>query len=343
MSPHDHRPTPPRDELVERLLRLADTGPEIPDDGAARVKNAIRPLWHEQVRARRRTHRLWWAAGLAAAASVVVAIALVGRPDRAPGPSVAPVATLELIHGTLQHTPPSGAARSYDTADLDTTVEPGSWLSTDSTSRAALRLAGDVSLRLDRETRVRLETGDTLTLDRGAAYVDSRNGGGSAVEIRTRLGVARDIGTQFEVRCEGDRLTVAVRQGMVELMSGGDDLRIGGGSALTVAADGSRLARATSASGPEWAWTQEVAPFLDIEGRSVMAFLDWVSRETGLWIRFADREVEQAATTTLLHGTIEGLAPSEAAKVVLPGCGLTATRSDGTLLVSRIPPADGRP
>ena len=77
--------------------------------------------------------------------------------------------------------------------------------------------------------------------------------------------------------------------------------------------------------GPEWSWVQEIAPPFDIESRSVLAFLDWVSRETGVTIRFADPEVEQLAAATILHGAIEGLTPSEAPAVILPSCRLAAT------------------
>jgi hypothetical protein len=87
---------------------------------------------------------------------------------------------------------------------------------------------------------------------------------------------------------------------------------------------------------PAWAWTQKIAPAFDIEGRSVLAFLDWVSVETGLTIRFSDREVERLAATTILHGNIEGLSPAQAPAVILPSCRLAVTEEPGTLLVRRM-------
>ena len=38
-----------RDDMVERLLQLADDGPEIPAGGADSVKQAARPLWRREV------------------------------------------------------------------------------------------------------------------------------------------------------------------------------------------------------------------------------------------------------------------------------------------------------
>jgi hypothetical protein len=79
-----------------------------------------------------------------------------------------------------------------------------------------------------------------------------------------------------------------------------------------------------------------VAPALEIEGRSAVVFLRWVSRETGLVLRFGDEEVERFAAATTLHGTIEGLSPADAAGIVLPGCGLEHRVVDGTLVVERL-------
>ena len=68
----------------------------------------------------------------------------------------------------------------------------------------------------------------------------------------------------------------------------------------------------------------------------MIAFLDWVSGETGLWIRFADPELERFAGETLLHGAVQELTPSDAADVVLVSCGLAAERDGAALVVKRI-------
>jgi hypothetical protein len=76
-------------------------------------------------------------------------------------------------------------------------------------------------------------------------------------------------------------------------------------------------------------------------GLSVVAFLDWVSGETGFTIRFADREVEQLAAATILHGNIAGLSPGEAPEVILPSCRLAVIEEPGSLLVRRLEPDEG--
>jgi ferric-dicitrate binding protein FerR (iron transport regulator) len=333
-----HRPPP---DPVERLISLADEGPPIPADGAEQIKASLRPLWRQQVRATIRRRRTVVAAvALAAAASAILAVTLVGTNQPQPV-DPEPVASAAAVRGLLEILPAAGAPTRISEDDVGLVVTAGTWLRTDATSRAALDLEGGQSLRLDSNTRLRVETAEAMVLDRGAVYIDSGIDSRGAVEVRTTFGVARDIGTQFEVRREGGTLKVRVREGRVSLSRDGELLQLAQGTAVTVAADGSKETGGVLSHGQEWAWVQEVAPAFSIEGRSVVAFLDWVARETGLWVSFSDSEVERFAGTTLLHGSIAGLAPAEAPQVVLPGCGLEATRSGDTLLIGR-PPVDGR-
>lgn len=166
-------------------------------------------------------------------------------------------------------------------------------------------------------------------------YVDSRSGAGGAIEVRTPLGTARDVGTQFEVRHADDGLLVRVREGSVSVSRRAESFEVGEGTTVTVLPDGSTRRGTTRPDGPEWQWAAEAAPPLAIEGQSAATFLRWVTRETGLGLRFADDQVERFAETTVLHGTIEGLSPARAAGVVLPSCGLDHRVIDGTLVVER--------
>jgi hypothetical protein len=187
---------------------------------------------------------------------------------------------------------------------------------------------------------LRIDSEASISLDSGALYVDAQKGPVPGVEVRTALGTATDIGTQFEVRVEGDILDIRVREGIVSLTRGDEDFRIAQGFTLSVAADGGLATGSITAFDPSWSWVQAVAPPLDIEGVSVMSFLDWVSSETGLSLRFEDAEVEQLAAKTILHGSIEDLAPMETPAVVLPSCRLAASQDDGTLLIRRLGAGD---
>jgi hypothetical protein len=319
--------------MVERLLSVAGDGPAIPEDGTDRVKELIRPAWQAEVAARARQRSRVWIGGLAAAAALIIAIITLpalrrGQPIEAPQ-----VIVVARIDGSLEVTPPASQVVILAADDESSEVPRGSLLRTGPASRAAVWLGDDRSLRLDTDTALRLDSAASVSLDSGAIYVDAQNGAASRVEVRTALGTATDVGTQFEVRLEHDTLDIKVREGAVSLTRGDQDFRIAQGVTLAVAADGEVVTGSITPYDPSWSWAQEIAPVFDIEGRTVLAFLDWVSSETGLSIGFSDTEVEQLAATTILHGSIEGLTPGQAPAVILPSARLAVTDEPGILVV----------
>ena len=108
--------------------------------------------------------------------------------------------------------------------------------------RATLRLANGVELRLDAGTEVRFPAAAAVALDRGGIFVDTGAAGAERrVEIRTSAGIARDVGTAFEVRMVADAMRVRVRDGLVNLESGGAIHQAG--RAVELIADQSGVAR----------------------------------------------------------------------------------------------------
>jgi len=322
--------------LVERLLNAAGPGPEIPEDGAARVKDSIRPLWKEGISARARQRQRLWAGGLAAAAALIIAaVYLPSLRHIDPQPARLGI-TVALIDGTLEVTPPGEGVGIFTAEEAGSEVPPGSLIRTRAGDRAALRLADGRSVRLDVNTEMRLDSEASISLDSGAVYIESSGSSTGSIEVRTSLGTARDIGTQFEVRLESGALDVRVREGLVSLTRDDEDYQISNGITFSVDADGAVSTSSITPYDAVWGWTQEIAPPFEIEGRSALSFLVWVSSETGLSVRFADTGTEQDAATTILHGTIEGLSPSEAPAVVLPSCRLVAIQEPGALLVRRL-------
>jgi ferric-dicitrate binding protein FerR (iron transport regulator) len=319
--------------LVERLLHAAGPGPEIPEDGAARVKDLIRPVWRDEVTARSRQRSRVWIGGIAAAAALIIAMVSLQslRPDT---PALTPqTIVVALIDGTLEVTPPGSNVEFFTADNTNREIPRGSLMRTGSGSRAALWLTDQMSLRLDSNTELRLDSEASLSLESGAVYLDSRDDAGSGIEVRTAFGTATDIGTQFEVRLEDGTLDLRVREGLVSLTRDDEDFQITQGIRFSVGADGSVSTSAITPYDPAWSWTQEIAPVFDIEGETVLAFLDWVSSETGLSIGFADTEVEQLAATTILHGSIEGLTPAQAPAVILPSARLTVSEEPGAMMV----------
>lgn len=327
--------------MVEQLLRAAGPGPEIPENGAARIKHLIRPDWKEGVTARRQQHGRLWLGGLAAAAALVIALLyLPSFPRGTPAPEQHAILVV-LIDGTLEVTPPGSHVGFLTPEHVGSEIPRGSLIRTAAGSRAAIRLAGQRSLRVDVTTELRLDSEASISLDSGAVYVDSQNGTNSGIEVRTALGTATEIGTQFEVRVEDRSLNVMVREGLVSLAHGDEEHQITQGVSLSMSAEGAVRTSVITAFDPAWSWTQEIAPSFEIDGQTVLAFLDWVSSETGLSIGFADAEVEKFAAMTILHGSIDGLSPTEAPDAILPSCQLSATIESGALQIRRAVPDRG--
>ncbi len=250
-----------------------------------------------------------------------------------------PVAFLAVTRGPVEMLGASAQpASSRLLTQIGEPIHAGAVVDTgtgDSAGRTAIRLAGGQSMRLDTGSRVRFASSSSVTLERGAVYVDSAAGG--AVEVRTTLGVVRDIGTQFEVRLTpesgGDpALRVRVREGSIMLEQDGASHHAAAGEQLQTS--GGTVERGASPShGPEWDWVLDTAPAPEIAGKPLADFLAWVSREGGWTVRFADQETARIAAATVLHGDVKNLGVTEASSMVLHGSGLDYRLEDGTFVV----------
>ena len=170
---------------------------------------------------------------------------------------------------------------------------------TTSVGTLAMTLTSGVHLRLDASSTARLDSATDVWLERGAVYVDSAGAlpGVSPISIHTPAGVVRDIGTRFEVRRDGTDLRIRVRDGEVLVTyANGAGVRAGAGEELFSGPDGSDRSisrRPIAATGSEWAWAERAAPPFSVEGKTLGAFLDWVSREGAWTVTFADAAAER--------------------------------------------------
>lgn len=327
--PQPQSSPPNESDAIARLLRLADPSPAVPRQAEDRVKAATRRTWRESTRARRRRYYVWGAVGLAAAS---LAIAVITMPRTSSEPASAPsrvVATLRAATGTVTRSLEAEARPLR----LGESVSSGTVLETGAGVRAALELPGGASLRLDSGTSLILLAARVVRLERGALYFDSAGDASIEVlEVHTDLGVVRDIGTQFEVRRDGE-LRVRVREGLVNLDRDGATYEASAGVELRLSERGELSRHATPVFGPNWDWILDVAPAFTLEGHTLDAFLAWVSRETGWQTEFVERTVGDSAPDVVLHGSIEGLRPDRALDAVLPTCGLAHRFEGGVLLI----------
>ena len=309
------------ERMVASLLRMAGPREEASADSTRRVRDAAHASWRRAVVARRR-RMLWLTGCVAAAAAAILVFALQTRRD-----VLDPAGELMLSNGDLVRGDGSVAPPGMK-------LLPGEVLTTDASARAALRLAGGPTLRMDAGTRVVLKGPLSLELVRGTIYLES-DGDTHArgrLEVETPAGIVRDVGTRFEVSTRDGETRVRVRQGSVSLDRARGTGPIQAGAELVMDAAGGVRTGTIPASDPSWSWILEVAPGFEMEGRSLGAFLDWVSSETGMAVVFEPASAGPRARGIVLHGSIGTLRPDLAIGVVLPTCGL-GHRVDGDTLV----------
>jgi hypothetical protein len=275
-----------------------------------------RTVWLDQARRGRRIRFARMATLSLAAAAVLVMSVVTWRRDTAPAP--------EVIVATHNGAP----------------LRLGSALKTDSVTRTALRLASGIELRLDVNSEIAFADASTISLVRGALFVDtgSATGPNRSVDIRTPLGTARDIGTRFEIRLIDARsrlVRVRVRDGIVRLTTTRGAENAERGNEL-VASESGEIARAKAPiTGEEWDWvTLAAAPF-DLDGRTLADFLAWVTHEGGWELRFETEALARSASTIVISGSVDGLTPQQALRAVLATCGLSHRRDGDVVTLTR--------
>ena len=316
---------------VANLYRLAGPAPVLPEEEVEPIREAAREAFLRSAR-RRLRRRI---TGIAAALAACVAILLVVGPfeHESVAPPSAPLATVTQTRGVVSIHP--GAEELTGPGELGR----GGSIRTGSTGRVALSLAErGGSLRFDGGSRARLRSSRSVVLERGALYYDSTENGRGIV-VHTPLGEVSDVGTRFEVRLLADAgepggLLVRVRDGDVAVRAKERELRLDGGAELVLRGDGTKRVGSVAPDAPEWEWAVEAAFVPPIEGASLQWFLDWVSHELGVTWRLTEPRPELEPEATVLHGSVEGLTPSEALELVLAGAGLQHERIDGEIRVS---------
>lgn len=344
MKEHDNGPRSPadrpgsEDERVVRLLTMAGPRPAVPPAVAAQVKAAARAEWQRAV-AEHRQPRRWRPSGALLALAAALVLVLGGGLWRWLGSPVAgPVAVVELAGGGVVATTQAGTAERLEPGvELDS----GTWIETSpggTAARAALRLADGAGLRIDHGSRLRLVSAGDIELRRGAVYIDSPLAG-EPLAIHTEFGVARDIGTQFEVRLvePSKSLRIRVREGLVELDRLGTRHSAAAGEELALLPNGSLVRGKVSSHGPSWDWVLAALPAYSIDGRSVDEVLAWAAREGGWELRYATESVAELAAEIRIYGPPAGSDLEDTVVAALTGSGLAHRLDNGRLLVSELP------
>jgi FecR-like protein len=328
-------------DSIEALLRATGRRPAVPADRMDRVRAAAHETWRRQVARGVMHRRIGWGVSLAAAAVVVLAV---GLGIRALQPSIAPdlsgVRVERVANAAWTRARSFPLFRSEAPLHAGSIVSWGDAVTTGTDARVALRTPSGHSLRLDTGTTLRVLSDRVFALERGAVYVDLRGDRAhpeTSLRIDTAVGTIEDHGTQFAVRFDGGSLSLQVREGEVTLSAPAERSVARAGQALTLDASGRITTTDDAGTGAGWTWVESIAPMMEIEGRSLLEFLDWVVRERGVRLRFADSGFEGRAPSIVLKGSIAGMTLEEATTSVLATCGATHQWDEGALVVGADP------
>jgi hypothetical protein len=108
---------------------------------------------------------------------------------------------------------------------------------------------------------------------------------------------------------------------------------VAAGRELEVEEGGSVARRNAPQYGPDWDWFTEVTPMMEVQGRPVREFLEWMARERGWTLSFADTWTADRAASIMIDGSIDGLTLDQALDAVLRTTTLTHRVENGVLKI----------
>lgn len=315
---------------IARLIRLAGRREPVPEERTRRVKTNVRRHWQAELRRRSRARFRRTAVILATAATIVIA-ALIGVQRYGPDRTSDATMTVESVAGS--------AWMQEEPLAAGTEILAGSPVRTGNDGRLAVRLESGHSVRLDGGSLLTMVEPGVLQLEQGAVYVDSGTGNSDPepLVVRTEAGSIRETGTQYEIRLLDESLRIRVREGSVVLTDQQGEHAVETASQLERLADGTISRGPILLHGPEWDWVAGITPMIDFRGRTADAFLEWIARERGWTLTYADLEVARAAAGTELGGSAGEIGIDQALDAVLPACRLAYRLEGGTLLIDSRP------
>jgi ferric-dicitrate binding protein FerR (iron transport regulator) len=202
---------------------------------------------------------------------------------------------------------------------------------------ALISLVGGGTLRITAATVVDVMGSNEIRLERGLIYVDKPLAASGNLRVLTRAGTVEHVGTEFEILSTDRQVRVRVREGRIRLRSASGDVKADAGTELLATSDGKVAQHSISTYGRDWLWVAALAPEYEIEGHPLADFLQWVSRELGRPVKFADEHAREVAENTILHGTVRGRAPLDALANVLATTTLVYEMRGETIWVQSSP------
>lgn len=318
------------DPLAE-IVRAAGRRAAPPQEHYDQVYAAAHAVWQRKVSARQ--HRSWYA--LAASVALIACGGLLWQLLPSSPPSIA--ASVMVTVGNIEQYVEEN--NNWILVDEGASVlHAGSRIRTGNDSAMALRLADGGSLRLNSNTELVLD-GALLRLNSGTLYFDSvGRPPGMTIDVVTRHGTVRDIGTQFEVLTSAELLRVRVRSGSIALLDSSAAAPVSGlsGEEINLSAAGQLSRREFAPDDPQWAWTESLAVVPDFDTPTVLRYLRWIADETGKKLEFERESVRLQAEIARFLGDPSDLMPTELLITITATSDFSyEITADGSILIRR--------
>ena len=325
------------DENLERLLAAALVTQTLDAAARERVRAAAEREWRiaaiDTRNRRGRVVRHRWYLGLGLAAGLaVLAVSLFVRAPTGDAQVLGRIA--RVLDGGVELSSWVVGHRALAVGDP---VRVGDQLTAH--GLVLLSLAQGGTLRVAAGTSIAIPEATQIALQRGLIYVDCPPDPKTcgALRVATSAGLIEHVGTEFEVLSDSQAVRIRVREGRIRFIGQSVTLMAAAGTEL-LAGPGERISTQPVATfGRDWLWTAALAPDYPIEGRRLIDFLQWASRELGRPLEFADAHAQQVANQTTLHGSIRGEDPLDALAQVLATTSLSYELTGGTIRVHSSP------
>jgi ferric-dicitrate binding protein FerR (iron transport regulator) len=335
---------PPSEDLEARALRESLEVRALSPQALARIRRATEAEWREHVVLPVRQR---WVAPALAASVAALAISLAWiflvRGAATPGDLFARLESSQAP-GVIERLPlwrgkalPAGAE-----------IRAGQELEA---SGAALLTFSDHgarggNLRVAAGTALEVVASDLVRLERGEMYVDIPPDARPRVRfaVVTGAGEFRHVGTQFALSVHEGTTRLRVREGSVQWQAADGESFVEAGTEVVIDSNHGVTRRALDTAGTHWSWAESIAPTMDIEGRPLAEFLEWIARETGRKLVIADEAARTQVAAIRMHGDVHGLDPMQALNAVMSSTTLRFDLPAGVIRVSFAgePPAPPR-
>lgn len=320
-------------DAIEALLQKAAPRPTPPGEDEKVVRDTVMAEWKSVAGKTKMRQRM---THFAIAATVLLGVVISFNALQVSNEQPVQVATIEKNHGAIYLV--GEQSLMQEASDLSS-VYVGQIIETGNDAAISLEWGNGGSLRIDKNTRIEFTTAESVYLRNGQIYFDSQPATmaaitGSGLEIETDHGLVKHLGTQYMTTVGARDLIVRVREGKVSVDgSYVEQAVVVAGQQVTVSGGATPSMLDIDSFGETWAWAEEMAPTLNMDGRSTYDFLQMTAREIGLVVEYDSDAAETIAHDGILRGAVE-MDPRSELEFRMAGEDLGYRIDGGTIYVS---------